>query len=254
MTATSSRGVDVLTFGEAMVSFRSPDRSPWAAPLTTHVAGAESNVAIGLARLGHASAWVGRVGADRSANSSCASCAPRGWTSRHAVRDPGRQTGLMFLEQRTADVTRVDYRRAGSAGSAALPPTTSSGPGGRRPRPAPDRHHRRPRPEARGRGAVGGRACRRRGHVGLPRRQLPGRLWSARRPREPRCRARPARQLVIASDDELDLVTCGDGEDAASGEALLCAGASSRSWSSAAPPAPSALDRRRQRSTSRRAR
>ena len=34
------------------------------------------------------------------------------------MRDQSRQTGLMFLEQRTSGVNRLDYRRAGSAGSA----------------------------------------------------------------------------------------------------------------------------------------
>ena len=31
---------------------------------------------------------------------------------------PSAPTGLMFVEQRTADLTRVEYRRTGSAGSA----------------------------------------------------------------------------------------------------------------------------------------
>jgi 2-dehydro-3-deoxygluconokinase len=39
----------------------------------------------------------------------------------HVVRDPDRPTGLMVVERRTADVIRVEYRRAGSAASALAP-------------------------------------------------------------------------------------------------------------------------------------
>jgi 2-dehydro-3-deoxygluconokinase len=41
-----------------------------------------------------------------------------GVDTRCAVVDAQRPTGLMFVEQRTADLTSVEYRRAGSAGSA----------------------------------------------------------------------------------------------------------------------------------------
>ena len=55
---------DVLTFGESMVSFRSDGPLTQGGRQTVRLAGAESNVAIGLARLGHAVAWAGRVGDD----------------------------------------------------------------------------------------------------------------------------------------------------------------------------------------------
>ena len=60
---TRSRGVDVLTVGESMVSFRSSGPLAGGA-LTMHLAGAEATWPIGLSRLGHAAAWVGRVGGD----------------------------------------------------------------------------------------------------------------------------------------------------------------------------------------------
>ena len=101
-----------------MVSFRSSGPLAMGGPLTTHLAGAESNVAIGLSRLGHAAAWVGRVGGDEFGALVLRELRAEGVDVRHAVRDDARQTGLMFLEQRTSGVTRVDYRRAGSAGSA----------------------------------------------------------------------------------------------------------------------------------------
>jgi len=52
----------VLCLGEAMIALRSQGRIRLGDPMVASVAGAESNVAIGLARLGHAVGWVGRVG------------------------------------------------------------------------------------------------------------------------------------------------------------------------------------------------
>lgn len=109
---------EVLTFGETMVSFRSGGPLSLGGTLTTRLAGAESNVAIGLARLGHAVSWAGRVGADPFGEMILRQLRAEGVDTSHAVIDQNRSTGLMFVEQRTADLTRVEYRRSGSAGSA----------------------------------------------------------------------------------------------------------------------------------------
>ncbi|MGC9665262.1 sugar kinase [Planosporangium sp. 12N6] len=109
---------DVLTFGESMASFRSAGPLAAGGTLAMHLAGAESNVAIALARLGHRSAWVGRVARDEFGEYVLRRLRGEGVDTARVVRDAERQTGLMFLEQRTADLTRVQYRRAGSAGSA----------------------------------------------------------------------------------------------------------------------------------------
>jgi len=109
--------VEVVTLGESLASFRSTGPIGFGAPLTPHLAGAESNVAIGLARLGHAVAWAGRVGADPFGDAVLRTLRGEGVDVRGAVVDDGAPTGLMFLEQRTADLSRVHYLRAGSAGS-----------------------------------------------------------------------------------------------------------------------------------------
>ncbi|GII24672.1 sugar kinase [Planosporangium mesophilum] len=109
---------DVLTFGESMVSLRSAGPLADGGALGMHLAGAESNVAIALARLGHRSAWAGRVSADELGEYVLRRLRGEGVDTGGAVRDAERPTGLMFLEQRTADLTRVQYRRADSAGSA----------------------------------------------------------------------------------------------------------------------------------------
>ncbi|MEU5565197.1 sugar kinase [Micromonospora musae] len=109
---------DLLTFGEAMVSMRAAGPLATGAPLSMHVAGAESNVAVGVARLGHRAAWVGRVSTDEFGEYVLRQLRAEGIGVDGVTRDAERQTGLMFLEQRSSDLTRVQYYRAGSAGSA----------------------------------------------------------------------------------------------------------------------------------------
>ncbi len=115
-SAAAPQAVDLLTFGESMVSLRSAGPLSAGGSLGMHVAGAESNVAVGVARLGHSVTWVGVVGADPHGEYIVRQLRAEGIGLRHRV-DAGRSTGVMFLEQRTADVTRAFYYRAGSAGS-----------------------------------------------------------------------------------------------------------------------------------------
>ncbi|WP_319460696.1 sugar kinase [Micromonospora sp. RTP1Z1] len=110
--------VDLLTFGEALVSLRSAGPLAAGGDLTMHLAGAESNVAIGVARLGHRAAWAGRVSDDELGGYLLRQLRAEGVGVDHVTRDPDRPAGLMFLERRTADLTRVRYHRADSAGSA----------------------------------------------------------------------------------------------------------------------------------------
>lgn len=111
-----SAAVDLLTFGESMVSLRSAGPLSAGGSLAMHVAGAESNVAVGVARLGHSVLWAGAVGADPHGEYILRQLRSEGIGTQCRV-DPSRSTGVMFLEQRTADVTRAFYYRAGSAGS-----------------------------------------------------------------------------------------------------------------------------------------
>ena len=108
---------DVVTIGEAMVAFRWAGPFDLGSPLVARLAGAESNVAIGLARLGHTVRWAGRVGQDAFGDLVLREPPAEGVDTTAATRDPDAPTGLMFAESRTADVVRVEYRRAGSAGS-----------------------------------------------------------------------------------------------------------------------------------------
>ncbi|WP_280890912.1 sugar kinase [Streptomyces sp. LBL] len=86
------------------------------------VAGAESNVAIGLARLGHRVRWAGRVGADELGALVLRTLRAEGVDIEYAITDDtGRPTGLLLTEPRLGTLTRVSYYRSGSAGSVVSP-------------------------------------------------------------------------------------------------------------------------------------
>lgn len=120
MTTPDPQGPpEVVTFGETMAALRAQSALRLGGSLGLSVAGAESNVAIGLARLGHRVRWAGRVGADELGALVLRTLRAEGVDVRHAVTDDtGRPTGLLLTEPRLGTLTRVSYYRAGSAGSA----------------------------------------------------------------------------------------------------------------------------------------
>ena len=120
-TVRQAQGTDVVTLGEAMVSLRSAGPLAIRGTLTARVAGAESNVAIGLSRLGHTTRWVSRVGDDEYGRALLKELRGEGVDVSGVTVDPTRPTGLMVAAERTADVTSVAYYRAGSAASALGP-------------------------------------------------------------------------------------------------------------------------------------
>lgn len=112
----------LVTLGETMGLFRAGSIGSLAQVSDFHlgIGGAESNVAIGVARLGGRSAWIGRVGADGIGERVLRELRAEGVDVRQIV-DDGARTGLMVKERRTADATRVGYYRSGSAGSRLSP-------------------------------------------------------------------------------------------------------------------------------------
>jgi len=119
---TTLTSPEVVTFGETMAALRSHGPLRLGGSLGLSVAGAESNVAIGLARLGHRVRWAGRVGADELGALVLRTLRAEGVDIDHAVTDDtGRPTGLLLTEPRLATLTRVSYYRSGSAGSAVSP-------------------------------------------------------------------------------------------------------------------------------------
>ncbi|MFJ5861122.1 sugar kinase [Pseudarthrobacter sp. NPDC092439] len=109
-----------------MVSLRSAGPLSAGGKLAMHVAGAESNVAVGVARLGHSVAWAGVLGDDPHGEYIQRQLRSEGIDVQCRI-DPQRSTGVMFLEQRTADVSRAFYYRAHSAGSGLAPDDVKRG-------------------------------------------------------------------------------------------------------------------------------
>lgn len=112
----------VLTLGETMALMRTDQVGPLAhaSTLTLGIGGSESNVAIGLQRLGVQAVWCGRVGADSLGSLVEREIRAEGVDVRAAV-DPSAPTGLMIKERRTPATQRVSYYRSGSAGSRITP-------------------------------------------------------------------------------------------------------------------------------------
>jgi 2-dehydro-3-deoxygluconokinase len=113
---------EVVTFGETMALLTPPRVGllRHADSLRLGIAGAESNVAIGLARLGRSATWIGRVGDDEFGRLIAETLRGQGVDTR-AVTDPAAATGLMLKEHRMSRATRVVYYRTGSAGSRLTP-------------------------------------------------------------------------------------------------------------------------------------
>lgn len=124
----------VVTLGETMAQLRSGQVGSLAHldQLAIGIAGAESNVAIGLRRLGVPTTWLGRVGADDLGRRITRELRAEGVRTL-AILDDGAPTGLMLKSRPTSVTTSVDYYRAGSAGSRLaptdLPPDLLSGAG-----------------------------------------------------------------------------------------------------------------------------
>ncbi|MGY2872823.1 2-dehydro-3-deoxygluconokinase [Marmoricola sp. URHA0025 HA25] len=112
----------VVTLGETMglVSSENPGPMMRGSSMRLSFGGSESNVAIGLRRLGIPCAWIGRVGDDIVGHIIERELAAEGVTTL-VHRDPARPTGLMVKARRSDQFASVTYYRRGSAGSGLAP-------------------------------------------------------------------------------------------------------------------------------------
>lgn len=115
--------LDLVTLGETMVAFTPSEREyiRYANSFGKKTAGAESNVAIGVAKLGHKSGWISKVGKDElgefvirevrgeGVDTSCVGC---------SYEAP---TGVMFKQVLAGNETSVTYYRKNSAASTLSP-------------------------------------------------------------------------------------------------------------------------------------
>lgn len=112
--------LDVITIGEAMAMFVATETGDLAAVehFMKRVAGAELNVATGLARLGLKVGWVSRVGKDSFGRFVLHSLAKEGIDARGVSEDSRYATGFQMkskVENGTDPI--VEYFRKGSAAS-----------------------------------------------------------------------------------------------------------------------------------------
>jgi 2-dehydro-3-deoxygluconokinase len=112
--------VDVCTGGEAMglLLASGAQRLRRADAFTRSVAGSESNVAVGLARLGHRVAFAGRVGADPAGGWVRDTLRAEGVDQDGLITDPVLPTGILLRDSPLAGPVSVSYYRSGSAGAA----------------------------------------------------------------------------------------------------------------------------------------
>lgn len=115
--------MDVVTIGETMVLFTPTTVGPlrYAAQFNKSIGGAESNVAIGLSRLGHQCGWISRLGLDEF-----------GLYIRNFIRGEGVDTSLVnfdelhstavfFKERQMMQEPKISYYRKNSAASEMTP-------------------------------------------------------------------------------------------------------------------------------------
>lgn len=111
----------LVTIGECLGVLASNVPGPLSVGSTLRLgfAGAESNVAIGISRLGGAAVWIGRVSEDELGEMILRELRAEG-VGTVAVRDPA-PTSMLFKERRTAAHTRVSYNRSIGAGTRLTP-------------------------------------------------------------------------------------------------------------------------------------
>jgi 2-dehydro-3-deoxygluconokinase len=112
--------LDVITFGEAMLLLVADRPGPLeqAGIFYKRTAGAETNVAIGLARLGLKVGWASRLGTDSMGRYLLGAMSAEGIDCSHVICDATQTTGFQFKGKVTdGSDPPVEYHRQGSAAS-----------------------------------------------------------------------------------------------------------------------------------------
>jgi len=110
---------EVITFGESMVLFNPDEKGPLRHihRFSKSIAGAESNVAIALARLGHQVGWFSKLGADEFGRYITFMIRGEGIDVSRVIEDEHHATGLLFKELFEHVNPNVYYYRKHSAAS-----------------------------------------------------------------------------------------------------------------------------------------
>jgi 2-dehydro-3-deoxygluconokinase len=115
--------MDVVTLGETMVLFTPETIGPlrYVAKFQKTIGGAESNLAIALARLGHRVGWMSRLGMDEFGLYVRNFIRGEGVDTTCVVFDEQHPTAVFFKEQQLGRDPKIFYYRKGSAASYMTP-------------------------------------------------------------------------------------------------------------------------------------
>lgn len=113
------QNLDVVTFGETMVLFTPEQFLPleYNHKFMKQIGGAESNVAIGLQRLGHSAGWFSKLGNDPFGRYIHKFVRGEGVDTSHCIYTDEAPTGLFFKEKKSPANIKVYYYRKNSAAS-----------------------------------------------------------------------------------------------------------------------------------------
>lgn len=113
---------EIVTLGESMAVLTPRTSEPlrYVTELSVRVAGAESNFAIGVQKLGHSAGWVSRLGDDELGHLVLNRVRAEGVDTSRVVMDRACPTGLM-LKDTSLRETKIFYYRENSAASRLAP-------------------------------------------------------------------------------------------------------------------------------------
>jgi 2-dehydro-3-deoxygluconokinase len=113
---------EIITIGETMVCFTPDANAPlrYVQDYKSRIAGAESNLAIGVEKLGHTAAWISKLGKDEFGQYVCNMVRAEGVDTKGVIFSESHRTGLMFKETSQGE-TKVYYYRENSAVSTMTP-------------------------------------------------------------------------------------------------------------------------------------
>ena len=101
---------ELITIGETMVAMVPEDVGMlrYKRNLNIRIAGAESNVAMGVRKLGHTAGWISRLGKDEFGELILREIQSEGVDCSKVIWDEEHTTGLMVKQMET-DATKVFY-------------------------------------------------------------------------------------------------------------------------------------------------
>lgn len=108
---------EIITIGETMACFTPKSAGPlrYVKDYEMRIAGAESNVAIGVSKLGHSAGWISALGTDELGHFVLNSVRAEGVDTASVRFDKKRPTGLMLKQINSGSDSSVFYYRQDSA-------------------------------------------------------------------------------------------------------------------------------------------